>query len=292
MAAKNTQVNKPNGSGTASPRDGGFREWLLERPDLLLGAYLSALVVLAYPVSLVTLWIQLAGFYGFDYWMALYAASLVPATFVVGKIITVVFFSFITSTVVWYWCMYLWGYRAFHRAGYSIPGNPLGLEDPDKPEGGNTTTIGQSVFSMQRFTAIGLTLTTPTLLFPLLLAQLSWFNTGVYAAYLLLVVLGSFIGVPLLAGALEDESSQKLYKARVVLFTVSVLAAVPLAGLGSPALPTAELDSGERSQTVSLLSHSAGYWHVIDQNSAIVHIPDDDVEGDVPVSGVVEKPGY
>lgn len=286
--AENKNCNEPK---SEKDSDSLLREWLLERSDLLLGAILSALAILAYPASLVTLEVQLAGYYGFGYWTALYIASSVPATLVIGKIGTVFLCSLFSVYAVWNLCVFGFGYKAYQRAAYNEPGNPFGLEDPDKPKRRDVTTFGQLSFTYSRIGVIGLALLIPNILFPSFVPD-SWFNLAVYLAFLLLSLLGAYLSTPVVARAFQQNSRRLMYRGMVIVYAASVLAAVPLAGLGSPALPTAEMDLGGQEQTVSLLSHSDGYWHVIDQDKAIVHIPDDDVEGTVKVTGVIEKPGY
>ena len=272
------------------PSYGSFREWVLERSELLLGAYFSALVVLAYPASLVTLWIQLASYYRFEYWTALYAASSVPITLVVGKVVLIALYSLLANVAVWNLCLFVFGYRPLHKAIYNTSGNPYGLEHPDEQTNRRETTVGQLWFWSQRILAIiAVFVVIPSLVLPSSIFA-SWFELGIYLAYLLLVFLGAYISVPVVVASMEMDSRHKFYQGVAVVFAVSILAAVPLAGSGSPSLPTVEMNLSGQKQTVAVLSHSDGYWHVINQNEDIVHIPADEVEGVVRVNGIAEKP--
>jgi hypothetical protein len=292
VGALEDQEHRPeNTKYPGGPKNSTFRDWLLGSSGIVVAGHLTALAVLAYPAGLITLWIQLTGYYGFDYWTALHAASLVPTTVVVGKIATVFCFSMLTNAVVFGWSIRVWGYKEFHRGLYNIAGNPLGLEDPDNPIGGGKTTLGQYMFSMERFLAIGITLLLPTMIFPLFVPT-TWFNVGILVAFMLLVIAGSYATTPLVLKAAEQESRPKLYKGIVVAYAAAVLAAVPLAGLGSPALQTVEITSEGQKREVAVLAHADGYWHVIDHNNTLTYMPDDEVEGSVTITGVTQKPGY
>lgn len=286
-----TEKIKVDHEGTSTARNHGstFREWAVDNAGIFLVGYLAAFAVLANPIGFITLSIQLMVYYEFGYWMSLQVAQLVPTALVVGKVAAVFFFSLMTNAAVGGLCVMVWEYKSIHKNLHSIPGNPLGLEDPDNPIGDGKTTLGQYLFTMQRYAMIVILLMLPTMIFPLILT--SWFNAGIYAVYIALIVVGSYAIAPSILDAVNNESRTQLYKSMAVAYAVSLLVAIPLVGLGSPSLPTAEIVSEEQKLEVDILSHSDGYWHVINQKT-LTSIPDDEVDGDVKITGVVEKPGY
>jgi hypothetical protein len=226
-----------NDDGSVGTDEFSFRVWLLEHSQLIVGGYLSALVLLAYPASLIVLWTQLAHTYGFGYWTALYAASLVPKTFVIGKVPLLIWTSLATSIAVWAWAEYGWGWKStFHN----LPGKPTMLRSTQ-------------------------------LLVPFLLPQVvifpafpfSLFGLGVYLAYLSLCLVGAYIAAPLLTSITDDPATGRFYAGIVVVFIWALLAAVPLAGVEPPGLQMVKMGSGEDKREAALLSNSNGYWHVI-----------------------------
>jgi hypothetical protein len=253
--------------------DVSFRSWLLQHGELIIGAYLSALVLLAYPASLIVLRTQLAYDYGFGYWTALYAASLVPKTFVIGKVPLLIWTSLGTSIAVWAWVMFGWGWKPFARTLHRLPGDPFGFNGPDQIRNWRKIPGGQMLVYILRYTQL-----TVPLILPLVIVMpfrlFSWFGLGVYIAYLSLCFLGAFVAEPLVNRFYEDRSERRLYAVTVVAFIFGFLAAIPLASVEDPGLQTIEIGSGDELREVVLLSNSNGYWHVINHNQTIVSIPD------------------
>jgi hypothetical protein len=63
-------------------------------------AYLATLVLLAYPLGFVALWLQVANEYGFDYATSRYAVSLIPPSTVASKIVFITVSSIVTYPFV------------------------------------------------------------------------------------------------------------------------------------------------------------------------------------------------
>ena len=242
-----------------------FRSWLSEHKGLIVGGYLSALVLLAYPAAFIILWLQLAHHYGFGYWTALYAASLVPKTFMIGKVPLLIGVSLATSGIVGAWTMFGWGWKFY---------SPIFLPDDLSWFHGNKVTAGKVMVYLFRVTQLMLPLMVPLMISPSL--PFSWFGLGVYLAYVSLCILGAFFAAPLPNRAHEDQSGRQFYGHIVGVFIWSVLAAIPLVGLLAPGLQTVELGSGDDKREVSLLSNANGYWHIINHDQTITSIPDDE----------------
>ncbi len=249
-----------------------FRSWLSEHKGLIVGGYLSALILLAYPAAFIILWMQLAHHYGFGYWTALHAASLVPKIFVIGNVPSLIWISaLVTNTAIMTWTMFGWGWKFYSH-----------IFQPDDFSGfqGNKVTVAMRkvMFHSFRYSQLMIPFFYP-LLFALVFVPsfpVSWSGLAVYLTYLFFCLLGAFFAAPLPNRGREDRSGRQIYVSIVMAFSWSMLAAVPLAGLQAPGLPTVELGSGDDKRKVSLLSNANGYWNVIDQDQTVTSIPDDE----------------
>ena len=256
-----------------------FRSWLFEHKELIVGGYLSALVLLAYPAAFVILWMQLAHHYGFGYGTALYAASLVPTTFVFGKVPLLIVMSLAANAAVGVWTMFGWGWKVF---------SPIFLPDDSPGFRGYKVTLGKVAFYYFRFAQLMMPFMVPLLFFSMF--PFSWFALGVYLAFLSLCLVGAFFAAPLPTRVHDDQSARRFYVVVVVAFIWSVLAAIPLAGLLAPGLQTVELGSGDDKRKVALLSNANGYWHVIDHDRTITSIPDDEAGTVRVLQGATRRP--
>jgi hypothetical protein len=130
--ARGGEAGNPNGSTPAGSSQGpaettinivnNFREKVVNRaietaadsasiaiaPVLAaVAGFVGALIPLAYPAGLLTLWIQLSHSFGYGFYKGLYAASLAPSAMVVGKVIWILWFSLFSALIpMWLWYAY------------------------------------------------------------------------------------------------------------------------------------------------------------------------------------------
>ena len=257
----------------------------------LLSTFVSVLAVLAYPVGLIVLWIQLSGEFGYGFWRSLFAASLGSVPMVVGNTLLVLvgaLLSYLLPMSLWY--------------GYT--------RERTKPE-------VDRVFGGRGLRRLWLIVRLSLLLYPVVIAVVmlilllifpEWsfveglfktphrFDLPLWVAFLLSTLIGILLGGHLFMKAVrqfdqhremtegtetEEESVSahrwSRYGGIAIVYASSILAGMMVAGLQNAALPTVELTISPQAQALgqtqtqgqnfTLLSSTGGKDDMADKSS-------------------------
>lgn len=236
--------------------------------------YLGTLALIAYPLGFATFWVQVWREYTHDAATALYGASLVSASIVVAKSFAVLASAFLiiggTS------CMVTVGvswYRLGTWVSEKMPEELVGIR------------LARLILVSKRGRAL-------YLLSALLLAAMApytiwWFplelENGVDIFYYVCAVLvaggGAAVGSNLLFQDIEElQDNHTIYGQAMPLMAASALvASLFLVPLMPSNLPRVRFSEGAVEEA-TLISHSEGYWYVVNTpETGVLALPDDAV---------------
>jgi hypothetical protein len=258
------QESQNGGAGTRQDEDGGpsFAE--------VAAGYITALVVLVYPIGLLTFAAQLWTSYGYAPNTSYFAASLAPTAVGAARV---------AHSFLWFLVAIVAVITIFRNL--EIPRNLrnarslrglLAAPREDRPKlKQRWRTITIIVFTalivpLSSGTSIVISITGPTDLF-------TQRGLILYGTFVILVGIGGFGGAVWREEITREKGWWTRFVAFVPVYLAAIFAAIVLAGAQGSSLPRVELGR-EQSREVLLLSHSQGYWYVFDEGR-LSAIPDD-----------------
>lgn len=261
--------------GTQSFAD---RHPLLRGLPAIVASTLGALAVIAYPLGLIAYWIQIWRDYTHDATVALYAASLVPVSVAAGRALELLFVAFMVANFALFGISLTHTLKVAKYSGRERTGLRRWM----------LTTRGRIVTTLIDF---GL-----AAFLPLGIGLISLDRVGDVPFYLCAVAVaggGGHLVSSLTAGNLkeveetrrtvgieghEEEIARDFLsawlRAGVALAVTAVVACLFLIPLQSPPLAEVTFD-GTGGTGAKLISHSEGYWYVIESGDRnVTAIPD------------------
>jgi hypothetical protein len=239
------------GAGNGQDEDGAP-----SNPEVAAG-YITALVVLVYPIGLLTFAAQLWTSYGYAPSTSYFAASLAPTAVGAARV---------AHSLLWFLVAIVAVITILRNRGdllASLHGDRTKLREL-------WLTITIIVFAvlvvpLGSGTPIVISITGPTDLFTLRGLML-------YGVFVLLVGIGGFGGDVWIEEMTRENGWLTRFGAFVPVYLAAIFAAIVLAGAQGSSLPRVELGR-EQSREVLVLSHSQGYWYVFDEGK-LSAIPD------------------
>jgi hypothetical protein len=241
----NSQESGAEGAG-APPR--GDSSLLFQALQFVLG-FLGVVVLLIYPLGFITLWLAMARTYGYNFQDALYATSLVPTSVVIGQAVVILSASGLAAI-----CMFVRGRLSSGRSS-----------------GEKTTAKRLKLWACWIVVLVSLGI----------IVVYTTFLRGTLpkmAGYLYLVAIGAvFVGgegsVFFFQQATKVQGTVRTmhyFGGALIAYLCALIVGVCVtaASPSGPALPTIELQKKHSADCAmgKLLSHSDGYWHVIDRS--------------------------
>lgn len=261
------QKGQNGGAGTQRDEDGG--------PSIaeVAAGYITALVVLVYPIGLLTFAAQLWTTFGYAPNTSYVAASLAP-TAVGAARVGHSFLWFLVAIVAVTTILRNLEFPRNLRNARSLRGLLAALrgDPPNRPRlKQRWRTITIIVFTvlivpLSSGTPIVNSITGPTDLF-------TQRGLILYGTFVSLVGIGGFGGAVWREEITRKKGWWTRFVAFVPVYLAAIFAAIVLAGAQGSSLPRVELGR-EQSREVLLLSHSQGYWYVFDEGR-LSAIPDD-----------------
>ena len=251
-----------------------FKTWLA------IGAtYFGTLALIAYPLGFATFWIQVWREYTYDAATALYAASLMPGSVVVAKAFAVLASALLTIVgtsglvavgVSWY--------RVGTWASQVIPEELL--------ESRTVLLFLVSKRGRVLYLLVVLLLAAVTPYTGWWLSLKNGADIFYYSCAVLIAGGGVAVGSNLLFRDMEEmQDKRTVYGQAIPLMAASALvASLFLVPLMPSDLPSVQFSEGTVEEAI-LISHSEGYWYVVDPpESGVLALPDSAV-GTVTISG-------
>jgi hypothetical protein len=260
-----------NQPGSGERQDATDGEGWVRYVELALG-YLGFLVVFVYPVSVLTTWLRLLDEFGYAPNTALYATSLISSpVLVAGTGVEIILYSF-SSGLGASFARVVVLQRGLNIIYTRLLGaDKVGWFDKYAP-----------------YVAALLAVLVVPFAYRYSFDLQSRFDYLLYASYMALSLGGGVLG-GLVADTDEVGPSRlRQLAGAAITYLGVVLGAICLAAVSQLSLPTVEFGSQSDIQKGRLLTHSAGYWYVLD-NEGLTVIPDDEAGDKIRIT---EPPPY
>jgi hypothetical protein len=228
--------------------------------------FFGALVVLIYPIGFITLWLQMMRAYGFNRDNALYATSLVPTSDVAAQIISILPNSYVA--------LFVMIFIGYFRSWMTAQGQGRWLKFKRWLGRGILTVLYAGSTILVGYFGLGRNVLTQVEMWLCLVTIFAIFLGGIGGGTLF----QRAIAVP------ERSGRYMRYLGGAALgYLGALIAGVCLtAFVYSPALPTVSVDKKQSQKQVvaTLLSHSDGFWHLVNYASdtwSLIAIPNERV---------------
>ena len=213
----------------------------------VVGGYLASVVVLLYPIGLLSLTLQLWVAYEYPILDSLYAAALAPVPTAMAQIFYSLYWFLSSYILAEYVSGLLWQKSA-------TPLLPM--------------IRGERLQSI--ILVVLIAIAPPIVIRPEYILTLK--GVTLWVGFVLSALAGGIIG-----GLLHRDAGARWPRlaANLAVYLFAILGAVLLTGTEGPHLPLVEL-GGEECTEARLLSHSNGYWYVFDPEDGLSAVPDDE----------------
>lgn len=213
----------------------------------LVAGYLASVVVLLYPIGLLSLTLQLWVAYEYPLLDSLYAAALAPVPTAMAQIFYSLYW-FLSSYIV-----------AEFVSGLIWQKSATPLMPRSRGE------------RLQSILIVLLVVTAPP---SVIRPEYIFTPRGIalWVGFALVALAGGAVG-----GLLHRIAVARWQRlaANLAVYLFAILSAVLLTGTEGPHLPLVELGGGDGTKA-RLLSHDGGYWYVFDAESGLAAVPDDE----------------
>lgn len=253
--AEASGTGQPDGRSSRSSGSSFPKESVTTITQTVL-AFVGVVIILVYPIGFASFWIQLWRYYDLDLSTALYAASTVPSTVLAGNLVNILKSLVLSGGIALTVFMFTPSYYMQFRSALSRK---------------------ERVIIFVGLVGLFLLLALEALSWGFIFTIRSLSDVLWYALFLVFAFGGGMLGGYLGYLALRERSSWGLIRAQALVYLAAVVGALVLSGLQIPALPTVEFNSEghKEGEILSLLSHSDGYWYVIDRQGNLSAVPGD-----------------